>query len=107
METSYQGLASLVVEAQAMYETKGILEAQPYGSPAVEILGLPTPYRRPHIRPDPCLPGRSPKLPMIFPWPKPEKEGPEVPLILPGPEWPDELPVAVFYKQTQTYSPRG
>ena len=84
MEKCYQGLACLVAEAQAMYETKGILEAQPYGSPAVEIVGLPTPYRRP-LRPGPCLPDGLP----------------ERPLILPGPMWPDGLPVAVLYKQTQ------
>ena len=84
MDTRYQWLAYLGVEAQAMYETKGILEAQPHGSPAVEIVGLPTPYRRP-LRPGPCLPDGLP----------------ERPLILPGPMWPDGLPVAVLYKQTQ------
>ena len=66
MEKCHQGLASLVAETQAMYETKGILEAQPYGSPAVEIVGLPTPYRRP-LRPGPCLPDGLPERPLILP----------------------------------------
>lgn len=81
MDRCYQGLACLVAETQAMYETKGVLEAQPYGSPAVDIVGLPTQYKP--IIPHPPIP-EEPKLPIGLPWPKPEKDWPELPIILPG-----------------------